>query len=214
LRTADGRGIVFQFVDDWANYVRFFRSDGFTNYLMQSPNMRYMDARDWGGTWAMLVQQNDGGNQIFFPAAYSDERLKTNIAPTQVDALAAIAAVEVVEYDWNEDGLTLGHMHSELKHVEIGVIGQQAVEHVPEMFEAGPVRRHRQKRATCSTCRTRVSMRRGNTSQSAGAMIADASLQQHAPIRCSRFSSLRDTQRRRRLLRCFGRRRASASPMA
>ena len=139
LRTADGRGIVFQFVDDWANYVRFFRSDGFTNYLMQSPNQRYMDARDWGGTWATLIQDSGGGNQIFFPAAYSDERLKTNIAPTQVDALAAIAAVEVVEYDWNEDGLTIGHMHSQLKHVEIGVIGQQAVEHVPEMFEAGPV---------------------------------------------------------------------------
>jgi hypothetical protein len=98
-----------------------------------------MDARDWGGTWAMLVQQNDGANQIFFPAAYSDERLKTNIQPTQVDALAAIAAVEVVEYDWNEDGLTIGHIHSQLKHVEIGVIGQQAVDHVPEMFEAGPV---------------------------------------------------------------------------
>jgi hypothetical protein len=44
-----------------------------------------------------------------------------------------------VEYDWNEDGLTIGHIHSQLKHVEIGVIGQQAVEHVPEMFEAGPV---------------------------------------------------------------------------
>jgi len=139
LWTADGRNIVFQFVDDWANYVRFFRSDGFTNYLMQSPNMRYMDARDWGGTWAMLVQQNDGANQIFFPAAYSDERLKTNIQRSQVDALAALAAVEVVEYDWNEDGLTIGHIHSQLKHVEIGVIGQQAVEHVPEMFEAGPV---------------------------------------------------------------------------
>jgi len=52
----------------------------------------------------MLVQQNDGGNQIFFPAAYSDERLKTNIRTTQVDALAAVAAVEVVKYDWTEDG--------------------------------------------------------------------------------------------------------------
>jgi hypothetical protein len=137
LRTADNSGIGFQFVE--GPYLRYFRNNGETNYLLQSPNMRYMDARDWGGTWAMLVQQNDGGNQIFFPAAYSDERLKTNIQPTQVDALAAIAAVEVVEYDWNEDGLTIGHMHSELKHVEIGVIGQQAVEHVPEMFEGGPV---------------------------------------------------------------------------
>jgi len=87
----------------------------------------------------MLVQANDDSNQIFFPAAYSDERLKINIQPTQVNALAAIVAVEVVEYDWNEDGLTIGHIHSQLKHVEIGVIGQQAVEHVPEMFEAGPV---------------------------------------------------------------------------
>jgi hypothetical protein len=137
LRTADNSGIGFQFVE--GPYLRYFRNNGETNYLIQSPNMRYMDARDWGGTWAMLVQQNDGGNQIFFPAAYSDERLKTNILLTQVDALAALAAVEVVEYDWNEDGLTIGHIHSQLKHVEIGVIGQQAVEHVPEMFEAGPV---------------------------------------------------------------------------
>jgi hypothetical protein len=138
LLTADGRDILFQFVDDYANYVRFFRNDGFTNYLMQSPNMRYMDAREWGGIWAMLVQQSDGGNQIFYPAAYSDERLKTNIQPTQVDALAAIAAVEVVEYDWNEDGLAVGNIRNELKHVKVGVIGQQAVEHIPEMFEAGP----------------------------------------------------------------------------
>ena len=137
LRTADNSGIGFQFVE--GPYLRYFRNNGETNYLIQSPNMRYMDARDWGGTWAMLVQQNDGANQIFFPAAYSDERLKTNIQPSQVDALAALAAVEVVEYDWNEDGLTIGHIHRQLKHVEIGVIGQQAVEHVPEMFEAGPV---------------------------------------------------------------------------
>jgi hypothetical protein len=97
-----------------------------------------MDARDWGGTWAMLVQQNDGANQIFFPAAYSDARLKTNIQPSKLDALSAINAVDVVEYDWNEDGLTVGNIRSELKHVKVGVIGQQAVEHIPEMFEAGP----------------------------------------------------------------------------
>jgi Chaperone of endosialidase len=133
LKTADGRGIVFQFVDDYANYVRFFRNDGFTNYLMQSPNMRYMDARDWGGTWAMLVQQNDGGNQIFFPAAYSDERLKTDIRPTQVDALAAIAAVEVVEYDWTEEGLTHARRAPDRQRVKIGVVAQRVQQQIPEM---------------------------------------------------------------------------------
>jgi hypothetical protein len=133
LKTADGRGIVFQFVDDYANYVRFFRNDGFTNYLMQSPNMRYMDARDWGGTWAMLVQQNDGANQIFFPAAYSDERLKTNIQPTQVDALAALAAVEVVEYDWTEEGLTHARRSPDRQRVKIGVVAQRVQQQIPEM---------------------------------------------------------------------------------
>jgi hypothetical protein len=44
----------------------------------------------------MSVQQNDCGNRILFPVAYSDERLKTNIRPTQI---VALAAVEVVECD-------------------------------------------------------------------------------------------------------------------
>ena len=64
---------------------------------------------------------------------------QTKQPPAKPGRFSAIVAVEVVEYDWNEDGLTIGHIHSQLKHVEIGVIGQQAVEHVPEMFEAGPV---------------------------------------------------------------------------
>jgi len=139
LKTADNRAITFQFVDTDANFLRFFRDNVYNNYLMQSPNMRYMDHRDWGGTEAMLVQQSDGTNQIFYPDAYSDARFKTNIQPSKLDALSAINAVDVVEYDWNEDGLTVGNIRSELKHVEIGVIGQQAVEHVPEMFEAGPM---------------------------------------------------------------------------
>jgi len=131
LRTADNSGIGFQFVE--GPYLRYFRNNGETNYLIQSPNMRYMDARDWGGTWAMLVQQNDGGNQIFFPAAYSDERLKTNIQPTQVDALAAIAAVEVVEYDWTEEGLTHARRAPDRQRVQIGVVAQRVQQQIPEM---------------------------------------------------------------------------------
>jgi len=92
-----------------------------------------MDARDWGGTWAMLVQQNDGANQIFFPAAYSDERLKTNIQPSQVDALAAIAAVEVVEYDWTEEGLTHARRAPDRRRVKIGVVAQRVQQQIPEM---------------------------------------------------------------------------------
>ena len=52
--------------------------------------------RALGRTCVMSVQQNNYGNQILFPFACSDGRLKTNIWPTQV---VAIAAVEVVECD-------------------------------------------------------------------------------------------------------------------
>ena len=83
----------------------------------------------------MLVQQNDGGNQIFFPAVYSDERLKTNIQPTQVDALAALAAVEVVEYEWTEEGLTHARRSPDRQRVKIGVVAQR-VQHQQELIAA------------------------------------------------------------------------------
>jgi hypothetical protein len=75
---------------------------------------------------------------IHFPNAYSDIRFKENIQPTQVDALAAVLAVEIKEFEWNDEGLTVGKIYSELNKVRIGVVAQQAVEHMPEMFEPGP----------------------------------------------------------------------------
>jgi hypothetical protein len=50
-----------------------------------------------------------------------------------VDALAAIAAVEVVEYDWTEEGLTHARRAPDRQRVKIGVVAQRVQQQIPEM---------------------------------------------------------------------------------
>ena len=51
----------------------------------------------------------------------------------QVDALAALAAVEVVEYDWTEEGLTHARRSPDRQRVKIGVVAQRVQQQIPEM---------------------------------------------------------------------------------
>lgn len=55
----------------------------------------------------------------------SDIRLKKNIAPTQINALDVLNALEMKEFDWCEND----------EHVPIGIIAQQLREVAPELIE-------------------------------------------------------------------------------
>lgn len=55
----------------------------------------------------------------------SDIRLKKNIAPTQINALDVLNALELKEFDWCEND----------EHVPIGIIAQQLREVAPELIE-------------------------------------------------------------------------------
>ncbi|MBS7812337.1 tail fiber domain-containing protein [Roseococcus pinisoli] len=118
--------------------LKYSLSGSSSEFLLHSAHLRWMSMLDWGGTWALAINSNDGQNAIYFPTAWSDSAFKENVSPTSVDALSALRALEMVQYDWNDDGLYVGNIRRELKHVPLGVIGQQAIEHASEMFEAGP----------------------------------------------------------------------------
>lgn len=99
--------------------------------------MRYMDARDWGGTWSTLIQQNDGGSQIHFPNAYSDARLKENIRNSDVDALGSITRIPVRAFRWNDDGAAIQSISEAHREVRIGVVAQEVQPLVPEAVKGG-----------------------------------------------------------------------------
>lgn len=58
----------------------------------------------------------------------SDARLKTNIRPTQVEALPLMMQIELKEFDWIETG----------EHSEIGTIAQQLQEVLPDLVHEHP----------------------------------------------------------------------------
>ena len=109
-------------------YLQYRINNTFQQNVMVSPNLRYADARDWSGTWSMLVQQSDGANIVFFPSAYSDARLKENIQPTSVDALAKLKALRVVSFDWNADGVRMQRVSGSRVSKPVGLIAQDLVE--------------------------------------------------------------------------------------
>ncbi|MBA4275099.1 MAG: hypothetical protein C0436_05540 [Alphaproteobacteria bacterium] len=138
LTTWEGNSVCFAWGTGF-NYLRVRINESHDFPVICSVNNTWMQSFDWGGTWSTGILQTDGTYMVHFPNAYSDERFKENIQPTQVDALAAVLAVEIKEFEWNEDGLVVGKIYPQLNKVRIGVVAQQALEHVPEMFEAGPV---------------------------------------------------------------------------
>jgi hypothetical protein len=84
------------------------------------------------------INRSDGYSVQFNPP--SDERLKTNIAPTDTDALSKIMALEVVKFNWIEETPAPEPTHSiaETKigkagaHVPIGFIAQRVGVVIPE----------------------------------------------------------------------------------
>ena len=112
---------IFSFGWDSGSGIPIFVDATAVGYMMRGGNVRYMTMADWGGTWSLNVQQVDSNGAIFFPTAtYSDGRLKENVRATSVDALAAVLASPVMEFDFNERGLEKTHRKD--PHVRIGLI--------------------------------------------------------------------------------------------
>jgi Chaperone of endosialidase len=83
---------------------------------------------------ADLVYDIDGGAQsrsIYYFGA-SDQRLKTNIANTQVDSLSIINSISLRKFDWTDEGLKYNNLKDEDRFVRIGVVAQELSEVIPE----------------------------------------------------------------------------------
>ncbi|RVT91403.1 tail fiber domain-containing protein [Rhodovarius crocodyli] len=101
-------------------------------WMIHSPNLNYIDGRDWGGTYSMLVHQQDDTNMIFYPSAYSDEELKDNIRPAEVDALAVLRGIEISTFSFNERGIAMQRLSGDRIHKRAGFIAQNLRRSVPE----------------------------------------------------------------------------------
>jgi hypothetical protein len=76
-----------------------------------------IDSSQFGDMWPINVSGTAAG--------ISDERLKTNITPSAVDASSIIAALMMIEFDWN-DG-------SDKPHVALGFSAQSAKAASPDL---------------------------------------------------------------------------------
>jgi hypothetical protein len=98
----------------------------------------------WGFNSSGAINRNDGWSVQFNPP--SDARIKRNIAPTQVDALATLGALEVVQFNWMETAppapapaseeetikpLTKANLKSSGAFVPLGFVAQQVGSVVP-----------------------------------------------------------------------------------
>lgn len=99
-----------------------------TSYFRAEPDRTYVQKLDvnaggmnvYNGTGVdFYTDLNMHGYDIY---NQSDERIKANIAPPDVDALEKILQIDVKQFDWRTDG----------KHVPMGVIAQQVMQVIPE----------------------------------------------------------------------------------
>lgn len=127
-----------------------WRIDGgvIRKWICNTTNFRDIGLAAGGGpTGTVLYGYDIPGNAyiIYVDAIVSDERIKENIHPTSVDALAAITGLEVSEFDvkgpaaaWfaNVDKDTAGRLEAmvdaEPVHVPIGFVAQRIENFVPE----------------------------------------------------------------------------------
>jgi hypothetical protein len=122
-------------------------------WICNSTNWRDLSLVASGGpTTTAVVGYDIPGNAyfVYVDVIVSDERIKENIAPTQVDALSSITGLEVSEYDvkgpavgWfaNVDKDTAGRLaamaDAEPVHVPIGFVAQRIKDYIPEAVVSG-----------------------------------------------------------------------------
>jgi hypothetical protein len=90
----------------------------------------------WGGSWGWLniavsdvcyFSPDGGGSGVYWGyTGFSDARLKNNIRDTQVDALAAVMAIPVREFEWKEEAFKW--MPRSGPKVSVGIVAQELPE--------------------------------------------------------------------------------------
>lgn len=90
----------------------------------------YMFAKETGGPNGGQFDAQDGNGNVmyFWNQGWSDNRLKTNIRDSEIDALGAILATPVRAFDWND----LGHRYMPgVDNLPIGLVAQEVEETIP-----------------------------------------------------------------------------------
>jgi len=128
-----------------APVLRFGNSSGLLNnaaipVLSDIANMTFAAAG--GSPTGIAFQGTNAANTVAYfvwTDAGSDIRIKENIAPTQVDALAAILAIPVREFDYRQGALNAmrpvggARLTADDYHVPIGLVAQEVMGLIPDM---------------------------------------------------------------------------------
>jgi len=104
-------------------------------YALFSGDIVYVERNTLsGGPTNQALDFFDGGGTTYrcFVDAVSDERLKTDIRDTQVDALAAVLATPVRQFGWTKAAREIFGFD----HIDIGLVAQEAQVHMPGIASA------------------------------------------------------------------------------
>jgi len=99
--------------------------------IYSASNIKRIDV-NYDGPARIDFLQTDNNIVYTFVDGFSDVRLKDNIANTSVNSLSLIKQVELKQFDWNEEGMTLQRKKESDKHVRIGLIAQEVEQLFPE----------------------------------------------------------------------------------
>jgi hypothetical protein len=86
------------------------------------------------GYESLITVWIDGAYWFAIPPSSSDERLKTNIVPSEIDALGLVNQLEMIEFDRT--------MLGDTKHFKSGVRGQQLEQIMPDTVVKGAANGH------------------------------------------------------------------------
>lgn len=99
------------------------RLDAGLNVPAVTGDITWLSLNDGNGDALAKIQYTSSSPFAAFAAA-SDERLKKNIAPSEVDGLATINAIPLVQYDWRDESRP---------HQSIGYVAQDLIDVWPPM---------------------------------------------------------------------------------
>jgi cytoskeletal protein CcmA (bactofilin family) len=125
-----GQAIAFDWVG--AGDLELFVNRSLVAYVPVSPSLRLVQAEQVSGgptNWAMDFYDTSGTLYRCLCDAVSDVRLKKNIHDTKIDALAAILATPVREFEWKKEHQTL---YGE-QPIAIGLVAQEVKASMPDV---------------------------------------------------------------------------------
>jgi hypothetical protein len=143
LRTINNHTICFDWANTGTGYQLAFHIDGVTTgapYVCTTLNAQNLKLQSGGGPIGVQLNLSDFGGNAYaiFTDTASDERIKTNMQPTAVDALAQVLQVEVSQFDIIAAAASALQPYdspaiAQDVHVPIGLIAQQVQSIMPEM---------------------------------------------------------------------------------